>query len=84
MNAWEEICRAGDSEEQVRAALLQEFDVRWLTIERDIRAQLLEQGCDLATALAAAEQCRHVFRADAGDQAPAIMDRMASTAAPRH
>jgi hypothetical protein len=39
---------------------------------------------DLAAALAAAEQCRHVFRADAADQAPRVMDNMAATASPTH
>jgi hypothetical protein len=82
--SWDQVCRHGDSEEQVRAALLAEFDARWLDIARSIRGQLLEQGCDLAAALIAAEQARHVFRADAADQAPRVMDRMAASAAPRH
>ena len=81
---WDRLCSHGDSEEQVRAALLAEFDLRWLTIGRSIRAQLLEQGCDLATALAATEQCRHIFRTDAADQAPRIVDNMAMTAGPTH
>jgi len=82
--SWDRLCTHGDSEEQVRASLLAEFDARWLDIARSIRGQLLEQGCDLATALAAAEQARHVFRAEQGDRAPHIVDAMAASAAPQH
>jgi hypothetical protein len=82
--SWLRVCSHGDSEADVRAALLAEFDARWLDIARSIRAQLLEQGCDIATALAATEKARHVFRADAADQTSRVMDNMAATAAPTH
>jgi hypothetical protein len=54
------------------------------TSARDIRRQLIEQGCSTAEALIAAEQARHIFRADAADQAPRVMDGMAASAAPTH
>jgi hypothetical protein len=84
MSAWEEICRHGDDETAVRRALLDEFDLRWPSIGKSIRAQLLEQGASLADALAATEQCRHIFRTDAADQAPRVLDGMAASAAPTH
>jgi hypothetical protein len=84
VSAWEALCHHGDSEATVREALLDEFDSRWPAIARSIRAQLLEQGCNMAEALTAAEQARHVFRADAAGQAPRVMANMAATAGPRH
>ncbi len=81
---WEKLCSHGDSETEVREALLSAFDLRWPVIARDIRRQLVEQGCSAAEALIAAEQARHIFRADAADQAPRIMDNMAATASPTH
>jgi hypothetical protein len=80
----ERLCTHGDDEATVRRALLDEFDSRWPAIGRSIREQLMAQGSDLAAALAAAEQCRHVFRAEQAAQVPHVMDSMAATAAPRH
>jgi hypothetical protein len=82
--SWEKLCTHGDDEATVRAVLLDEFDLRWPAIARDIRAQLLDQGATLAVALDVAEQARRLFRNEQADRAPAIMDAMAASASPQH
>lgn len=84
MSAWEAICQHGDSEDMVRAALLDDFDNRWPAVARSIRDQLLEQGMTLDVALDVAEQVRRVFRNEAAAGAPRIVDMMAVSAKPTH
>lgn len=81
---WEALCTHGDSEEQVRSAVLDEFDARWPAIARSIREQLRAQGASLDVALDVAEHARRIFRVDAASQAAAIVDRMAAGASTRH
>jgi hypothetical protein len=81
---WEKLCSHGDDEATVRGALLDQFDADWPEIGRSVRAQLLEQGCDMAMALEVTERARQVFRADAADRAPRVLDAMAASASPRH
>lgn len=84
MSAWLELCRHGDDEATVRRALLAEFDLAWPAIGRSIREQLREQGASLDVALDVTEQARRIFRADAADRAPHIVDNMSMTASPAH
>jgi hypothetical protein len=83
--SWEQLCRPGDDEATVRAALEAEFDLAWTGgMSRSVREQLLAQGFDLPTALAAAERARQFLRNEQGDMAPQILDAMAATVAPTH
>lgn len=82
--SWEKLCSHGDSEAEVRAALVEQFDLAWPAIARSIRRQLLEQGATLAVALGVAEHARDIFRAEAADRAPHVVDAMAASASPQH
>jgi hypothetical protein len=82
--SWEALATHGDTIDEVRAALLDDFDHRWLAIGRDMREDLLSQGLALPEVLNLVEQMRHVFRKQQVDLAPRIIDSMAASASPRH
>jgi hypothetical protein len=86
MSGWLEIARHGDSEQEIREALLLEFDQRWVGgIAQSIRRQLTEQGASLVEALSVAEQLRKILRAETSQVMVAnVMDSIAASAGPRH